>query len=92
MSQVSHASHMVQQLGTKDVSQEELIKQLKTQLSHSDGIRGFFVTYLTLDSDEAPADLDEVPLPLVTAMKESNQDELIPLTCMYLFVCYISCC
>jgi hypothetical protein len=82
MSQVSHASHMVQLLGTKDVSQEELIKQLKTQLSHSDGIRGFFVTYLTLDSDEAPADLDEVPLPLVTAMKESNQEELIPLACM----------
>ncbi len=45
MSQVSHASHIVQLLGTKDVSQEELIKQLKTQLSHSDGIRGFFVTY-----------------------------------------------
>jgi hypothetical protein len=82
---------MVKLLGTKDVSQEELVKRLKTQLSHSDGIRGFFVTYLTLESGaDAPADLDEVPLPLVTAMKESNQEELIPLACMYLLVCYIS--
>lgn len=85
MSQVSHASHLVQQLGSNDASQEELVDRLKTQLSHSDGIRGFFVTYLTLDSDDAPADLGDVPMPLVTAMKESNQDELIPLACTYLF-------
>lgn len=84
MSQVSHASDLVQQLSDATIPQEELTERLKTQLSHSDGIRGFFVTYLTQEGgDEAPADFDKVPTLLSNAMKQANQDELIPLACTY---------
>jgi len=52
-------------------------------LGHSDGIRGFFVTYLTIDGDGTPADQPNVPPALLTAMKElPNSNELISLACM----------
>ena len=53
---------------------------LKAQLSHSDGIRGFFVSYLTGDGTMV-ADEEDVPLPLVEAMKAADEKELVPLAC-----------
>lgn len=85
MSQVSHAANLVERLSSdsSNDNKEELVERLAAQLSHSDGIRGFFVTYLTADGD-----LDEVPAPLVKAMTRCNPDNLIPLACRYLLSCY----
>jgi hypothetical protein len=74
------------------------LEMLKAQLSHSDGIRGFFVTYLTAMAATAsdvdsppdaviqlpPADRSHVPTLLVEAMKSSvvDADDLIRLACM----------
>jgi len=82
MSQVSHATDLVQQLASNDAPEEELAGQLAAQLSHSDGIRGFFVTYLTGEGDTA-ADFDQVPKPLVSAMSQANLEILVPLACTY---------
>jgi len=82
MAQLSHAANLVQQLSMKDMPQEELTERLTAQLSHSEGIRGFFATYLTGEGDTV-ADLHEVPTPLAKAMAHANQKELIPLACMY---------
>jgi hypothetical protein len=78
MKQVSYAADLVSQLTNDDFPEERLV----AQLSHSDGIRGFFVTYLTGEGETA-ADKDIVPTPLQTALKQANQDELIPLACKY---------
>ena len=84
--QVSHSQKIVQMLvsdpldGTDDGS---LLDLLKAQLSHSDGIRGFFVTYLTADGDDTPADQPQVPASLLTAMDQSaNEKEIVSLACM----------
>jgi hypothetical protein len=71
------------------------LAMLKAQLSHSDGIRGFFVTYLTamaaaVDSTTnnaviqiPPADRRHVPPLLIEAMKSvTDADDLIRLACM----------
>lgn len=51
-------------------------------LSHSDGIRGFFVSYLSSEGS-SPADAVNVPGPLATALNAStNRKELISLACM----------
>lgn len=81
MAQVSYAADLVSQLTTNDTAEEELTERLAAQLSHSDGIRGFFVTYLTGEGGDTPADLDSVPTPLATALKQANPHELIPLAC-----------
>ena len=55
---------------------------LQAQLSHSDGIRGFMVSYLTTESEEE-VDLS-TPDILVEALREqvqSKPDDLIPLAC-----------
>lgn len=80
MQQVSHAAKLVDILGQneKDPELEEL---LKAQLSHSDGIRGFFVQYLT--GDNTPADKPEVPRVLQEALQQAETKELIPLACKY---------
>ena len=92
MSQVSHAANLVAQLSsTIDATQEELTELLAAQLSHSDGIRGFFVTYLTGEGDTV-ADLEIVPNALVKAMAQANPEELIPLACTYLqHLCLSGC-
>ena len=84
MSQLSHAAELVQQLSSsKDsLSIDELTMRLTAQLSHSDGIRGSFATYLTGDG-ETVADSNEVPTPLLEAMASANPDELVPLACTY---------
>eukprot|EP00551_Chaetoceros_affinis_P010490 CAMPEP_0203665068 /NCGR_PEP_ID=MMETSP0090-20130426/2337_1 /ASSEMBLY_ACC=CAM_ASM_001088 /TAXON_ID=426623 /ORGANISM="Chaetoceros affinis, Strain CCMP159" /LENGTH=256 /DNA_ID=CAMNT_0050528503 /DNA_START=48 /DNA_END=818 /DNA_ORIENTATION=- len=95
MKQLGHATEVVSLLRSiceggdeaasateKGVADEELlIDLLKAQLSHSDGIRGFFVSYLTGDG-VTPADADEVPPPLLSAMNSVETDELISLACM----------
>ena len=77
MKQVSHASQIVPLLEKDDATACAL---LKAQLTHSDGIRGFFVSYLT---NEGVADNDEVPKSLVEAIKDiSDQSDLIKLSIM----------
>ena len=85
MKQVSHSQRILQMLATdpSDQQDDHVEDLLKAQLSHSDGIRGFFVTYLTADGDGTPADRSEVPTCLVNAMNEcSNEYELVSLACM----------
>lgn len=100
MKQVSHASKIVSALKQKpnettEFNEKQLSNILSTQLSHSDGIRGFFVSYLTTSSDEPSKEFEQtnngledegsfgyVPPALVSAMKVANQEELIPLACM----------
>jgi hypothetical protein len=78
MKQVSYAADIASELTNDDFAEERLV----AQLSHSDGIRGFFVAYLTGEGETA-ADNDIVPTPLQNAMKQVNQDELISLACTY---------
>jgi hypothetical protein len=58
---------------------------LAAQLSHSDGIRGFMVSYLT--SDDSPADQIEIPIPLLQTLEtqmikdSKTPTELISLAC-----------
>lgn len=79
MKQVSHASVIVPRM--KDDPDEKLAEMLAAQFSHSDGIRGFFVTYLTGEGEETPADNERVPESLRYAMQEANQKDLVPLAC-----------
>lgn len=90
MKQVGHASEVVSLLGSINddgngadavVDEELLVNLLKAQLSHSDGIRGFFVAYLTGDGVTA-ADADNVPPSLLSAMNSVESDDLISLACM----------
>jgi hypothetical protein len=104
MKQLGHASEILPLLkqnqddgnGTKNKNENE--KQvrdlLEAQLSHSDGIRGFFVTYLTSEDGDSGdddgdsmstivADNDKVPTVLVDAMNNIESDELVPLVCKY---------
>mmetsp|Transcript_18600 Transcript_18600/g.27586 ORF Transcript_18600/g.27586 Transcript_18600/m.27586 type:complete len:242 (+) Transcript_18600:99-824(+) len=52
------------------------------QLSHQDGIRGFFSAYLTQEGDDTPADAECMPVPLSKAMKCVDMALLAPLACM----------
>lgn len=56
---------------------------LSVQLSHSDGVRGFMVSYLT--ADQSAADNESIPAVLLQALQEQverNSPDLIPLACM----------
>lgn len=77
--QVSHSEEIVAQL-SKNPTDVGLQDRLTAILSHSDGIRGFMVTYLT--TVNSPADCEEVPSCLAQALKQSDPDDLIPLACM----------
>ena len=80
MKQVSHALELVEMIGNETMDQNELTNMLKAQLSHSNGIRGFFVNYLTVDG---PADLDQVPESVMKAMASiEDQSDLVSLSCM----------
>ncbi len=68
------------ELTDSTVDEGFLVDLLKAQLSHSDGIRGFFVSYLTGDGVTA-ADADNVPPPLIDAMNSVVSDELVSLAC-----------
>mmetsp|Transcript_4770 Transcript_4770/g.9110 ORF Transcript_4770/g.9110 Transcript_4770/m.9110 type:complete len:241 (+) Transcript_4770:71-793(+) len=81
MKQVTYASEFIPFLLDESV-QKDLTDMISAQLSHSDGIRGFFVSYLTSEGS-SPADAADVPGPVATALKRSsNRKELISLVCM----------
>jgi len=71
-----------------EVNQQQIFKILKAQLSHSDGIRGFFVSYLTSPEEVEGNEIDDiadddvvVSPTLIAAMEVANKEELIPLAC-----------
>jgi hypothetical protein len=72
---------------TRSVAQStaSLSECIQAQLSHSDGIRGFMVSYLTADDDSDDKD-DARPIPdvLLDALKlqaEKDPAQLVPLAC-----------
>lgn len=84
MKQVQHGTELSNVLrgNSIDLPPEDLKKMIQAQLSHSDGIRGLMVAYLTFDEDNQ--DTFKVPDVLVEALQEqtkSNPEELIPLAC-----------
>ena len=96
MKQVEYGSVLTAQLQTFNNSDDDdsnlppsssnLEELLQAQLSHSDGIRGFMVSYLT--AEVSPADQDDIPTPLIQALKaqfrsETARDDLVSLACMF---------
>ena len=85
MKQLGHASQLIPLLHPQDgkaLSDDEtnyLRDVLFRQLSHSDGIRGFFATYLT--SPELLT-VDHVPEVLAEAVTNSDTKTMVPLACM----------
>lgn len=78
MKQVTYASQIIPLLEKDEDVASDL---LQAQLTHSDGIRGFFVSYLT--NNDGVADGNEVPKPLVEAMKNiDDQSDLVKLAIM----------
>lgn len=90
MKQVRHAEFVVGVLIEEDAGRQTdvLMRRLRAQLSHPDGIRGFMVTFLT----SAPADPvagrgGGIPEAVVTAVVEqidplNDSNEMISLLCM----------
>lgn len=82
MKQLSHSEALVTLLVENDTS-EELQSLLKAQLSHADGIRGFFATYLTHERSANNA----VPVVLKQAMESNeNHEDLVDLSFMNLIM------
>ena len=65
-------------------ARNQLVQLLAAQLSHEDGIRGFFVAYLTGEGRDTTADAEQVPVLLAEAMKQSNFEYLTYSLCMNL--------
>lgn len=71
----------------KDSEYTHLSELVKAQFQHKDGIRGFFVSYLTSGSEDEDSEF-VVPNILINAMKEANEEtgvfpkDLISLACM----------
>jgi hypothetical protein len=62
---------------------EERSERLRAMLSHSDGARGFFVTYLTDPTLKTIADaLDGLPMVVSDALKASDMSTVAPLAVM----------
>ena len=64
---------------------------LPAQLSHEDGIRAFFATYLTGEGDDTAADREEIPEPLAGAMHKADMNLLVPLACVSTRASYVAC-
>ena len=82
MQQVQHGFELTAALQNSDAS-PVLKDSITAQLSHSDGIRGFMVSYLTAEGNTV-ADANEIPQVLLDALleqAEQNPDDLIPLAC-----------
>ncbi|KAL3790118.1 hypothetical protein ACHAW5_007725 [Stephanodiscus triporus] len=84
MKQLGHASLIIPLLHQEDseTSDEEksaLSEVLCRQLSHSEGVRGFFAVYLT--SPESLT-VDNVPVVLAEAVKNADKKVMVPLACM----------
>ena len=83
MAQLSHAGEICALLEKSDGKASTLASDLlAAQLPHSDGIRGFFATYLTGEGDGTAADREEVPEPLAGAMRKAGMNLLVPLACV----------
>lgn len=81
MKQVAHASEIVPLLSIG--RSEDVALLLQAQLSHSDGIRGFFVVYLTGQGSNTVADAPTMPSPLASVLKNvADKKDLISLACM----------
>jgi hypothetical protein len=90
MQQVQYGGELATCLLDKpsDLSSDDLKEMLQAQLSHSDGIRGFMVSYLTIENESEES--FQVPSILVQALQEqakSNPENLIPLACMCISFC-----
>mmetsp|Transcript_41822 Transcript_41822/g.76434 ORF Transcript_41822/g.76434 Transcript_41822/m.76434 type:complete len:260 (+) Transcript_41822:98-877(+) len=85
MKQLGHASQIIPLLhpqGDNEMTEDEsasLLEVLSRQLSHSDGIRGFFAVYLT---SPEPLTVEEVPAVLAEAVRGADKKVLVPLACM----------
>jgi hypothetical protein len=82
MKQVQYGSELTGELMNNDNPNDDLGESIRAQLSHSAGIRGFMVSYLTADT--TPADDQEVPSVLLDALKsqaEKDPEDLISLAC-----------
>ena len=84
--QVNYAESLVSALQSRDLNAVAVAPLLEAQLSHSDGIRGFFVTYLTANTS-TDGDIDAnmattVPPALINAMQTANASALVPLAMM----------
>ena len=82
MQQISHAGELVALLNenNSEVDDQIIVELLSAQLSHVDGLRGFFATYLTEEGVTA-ADQDEIPPILWEAMQNVDQKQLIDIAC-----------
>jgi hypothetical protein len=60
-----------------------LSELLKAQLSHLDGMRGFFTVYLTGEGLQTVADKERMPGILLDAVKMSNFESLASMACTY---------
>lgn len=91
MIQLTHASEICALLGKEDDADASTLASdlLSAQLSHSDGIRGFFATYLT---SEGAADKEEIPGPLMEAMENADMAILVPLACVSFGVWQVYTC
>jgi len=83
--QVQHAEFICGLIAEDDDRETDvLMKRLRAQLSHADGVRGFMVTYLTMKKDKEdsniPPALLKVLLELIDPKNDSN--ELINLMCL----------
>eukprot|EP00980_Cylindrotheca_fusiformis_P007849 scaffold1669_cov129-Cylindrotheca_fusiformis.AAC.60 len=85
MRQVQHGADLTNALKdtANDLSDEDLRPLIQAQLSHSDGIRGLMVAFLTAEDDDSVA--FRIPNVMVQALQEQAQSspvELIPLAFM----------
>ena len=84
MQQISHAGELVACLNENhpEVDDQMMVELLTAQLSHVDGLRGFFATYLT-ESGDTVADQNEIPQVLWEAMQNVDQKQLIDIACKW---------
>ena len=83
MAQLSHAGEICALLEKSDGKASTLASDLLTiQMTHSDGVRAFFATYLTGEGDDTAADREEIPEPLAGAMHKADMNLLVPLACV----------
>jgi hypothetical protein len=84
--QVQYGMELTDLLHTNEAGNDKELKEsLMAQLSHSDGIRGFMVAYLSGSSDDVND--DSIPLILLEALQDQfrsqeNADSLVSLLCM----------
>ncbi len=75
MKQVQHGMELTNELLLNKEEDQDLKECIRAQLSHSDGIRGFMVSYLT--ADQTLADDPQVPNALLQALQELAKTEFI---------------